>query len=144
MPHFFQSINPYSLQIIHEYPVLKRLELDQKIQNAEKAYFSWRKTSFVLRSDLLLRISALLKAQRETLARLMTAEMGKTIVEARAEIDKCSTVCEYYAQEGENLLADQVQKTPFLSKIIYEPIAFWQLCLGIFHFGRFFVSQRQV
>ncbi len=118
----FQSVNPYSLQIIHEYPVLKRLALDQKIRNAEKAYLSWRKTSFAFRSDRLLKMTALLKAQRETLARLICSEMGKTMTEARSEIDKCSTVCEYYAVEGENLLTDQVQNTPFLSKITYEPI----------------------
>lgn len=122
MPNTFQSVNPYSLQKMNEYPVLKLSELNIKIRNAEKAYVSWRKTGFAFRSDLLLKLSDLLKTKRETLARLITAEMGKTITEARAEIDKCSTACEYYAQEAERLLADQVQNTPFLSKIAYEPI----------------------
>ncbi len=53
------------------------------------------------------RVAALLREQQETHARLMTAEMGKPIVQARAEIEKSAWVCEFYADNAAGMLADE-------------------------------------
>jgi len=118
----FASVNPYNQELLAQYPLLTSSELDQKIAQAEKAYKDWRKTSFAQRSELLLHLSAILKRGNEKYARLITDEMGKHIREARAEVEKCTTACEYYAHEAENLLADQQIDTPFTSRIVFAPI----------------------
>lgn len=118
----FQSVNPYSQAIIAEYPVLSIASLDAKIALAASAYRHWRKTTFAERSAFLLKVSAILQENQENYARLITAEMGKHIREARAEVEKCTTVCNYYAHEGEKLLADQPTDTPFRSKVVFDPI----------------------
>ena len=53
------------------------------------------------------RAAALLDGDNETVARLMTLEMGKTIRSARAEVAKCARGCRYYAEHAEALLADE-------------------------------------
>ncbi len=118
----FQSLDPYTNQLLAEYPTLTQTQADQKLERATKAWKSWRKSSFTQRSDLLLNVAQLLEKHNETYARIITAEMGKHIREARAEVAKCITACTYYAEHAEKLLADQTQATPFHSKVVFDPI----------------------
>ena len=53
----------------------------------------------------------ILRTRRAEYARTMTIEMGKPIVQAEAEVDKCAWVCEYYADHAEAFLAEQPRET---------------------------------
>ena len=53
----------------------------------------------------------ILRTRRAEYARTMTTEMGKPIVQAEAEVDKCAWVCEYYADHAEAFLAEQARET---------------------------------
>ena len=53
----------------------------------------------------------ILRTRRAEYARTMTTEMGKPIVQAEAEVDKCAWVCEYYADHAEAFLAEQPRET---------------------------------
>jgi succinate-semialdehyde dehydrogenase/glutarate-semialdehyde dehydrogenase len=67
--------------------------------------------------------AAVLRQRAEDLARLMTLEMGKPIREARAEIEKCAWVCEYYADEGAGFLADEpVESDAGRSFVAWQPL----------------------
>ncbi|MGB5302396.1 MAG: NAD-dependent succinate-semialdehyde dehydrogenase, partial [Gemmatimonadota bacterium] len=62
-------------------------------------------------------------ARREELARLMTAEMGKTFASALAEVDKCGWVCRYYAEHGPYFLSDEIVESGAReSRVRYEPL----------------------
>jgi len=64
-----------------------------------------------------------LRAQTEHCARIATEEMGKPITEARAEIEKCAWVCEYYAEHGPAMLADEPVKTEARESFItFQPL----------------------
>src|SRR6476660_599997 len=52
------------------------------------------------RAELVRAVGAQLRKQSGDLAALMTAEMGKPIGEARAEVEKSATACDYYAEHG--------------------------------------------
>ncbi len=75
------------------------------------------------------RLAALLRAESERYARLITAEMGKPIREARAEVEKCAWTADYYAAMAPRWLAPVAVETSALrSEIHYCPLG---LVLGI-------------
>ena len=122
MTKTFQSINPYNGEKLAEYAIMSRLELDKKIALSQKAFKSWKNFSFQERGVLLKKAGQILQQKHEIFAQLITSEMGKTITEARAEVLKCVSVCDYYADKAETLLASQTLETPFTAKVVYEPI----------------------
>ena len=52
-------------------------------------------------------LAALLEADIEELAALITLEMGKTLVAARSEVSKCASVCRFYADNAARFLAPE-------------------------------------
>lgn len=103
-----QSVNPATGEMIRDYPEHTPREVDTLVMLAADEYLNWRKTDFAHRSELMRAAAEVLKAERTTYAELMTAEMGKTVVSAEAEVDKCALVCEYYAENAERLLAPEL------------------------------------
>jgi succinate-semialdehyde dehydrogenase/glutarate-semialdehyde dehydrogenase len=101
------SINPATGDKIGEYARLSLAEAKHKAQLAHEAFFEWRERDFSQRAALVHRLAQLLLESKEEYARLATLEMGKTIVQARKEIEKCAWVCQFYADNAERLLADR-------------------------------------
>ncbi len=107
MTAVLRSVDPATRLEIATYPATDDAALERVLENAAAAFRSWRSAPVSERADALRAIAARLRAEREPYARLITAEMGKPIGEARAEIDKCAWVCEYYAEAGPGFLADE-------------------------------------
>jgi succinate-semialdehyde dehydrogenase/glutarate-semialdehyde dehydrogenase len=74
---------------------------------AHQAFKSWRRTSFAQRSAIMHKAAEILRARQDELARLMTEEMGKTLDDGRAEVEKCAFNCDWFADHAEEYLADQ-------------------------------------
>jgi succinate-semialdehyde dehydrogenase/glutarate-semialdehyde dehydrogenase len=74
---------------------------------ARAAFLDWRRTSFDQRSAILRKAAAILRDRREEFARLMTEEMGKTVTDGRAEIEKCAFHCDWFADHAQEYLANQ-------------------------------------
>lgn len=118
-----KSINPTTNQLIKEYRPHIDSEIIASIDRADVCFQTYRKTSFTYRQELLRNISKLLKTQCETYATIISQEMGKCFKEAKAEIEKCALVCEYYASNGEKLLADRsIQTDASSSYFTYQPL----------------------
>ena len=65
----------------------------------------------------------ILDARKAELARMMTLEMGKPVAAARAEVEKCASVCRYYADEAPSILAEEEVVTDASRSLVrYEPI----------------------
>jgi succinate-semialdehyde dehydrogenase/glutarate-semialdehyde dehydrogenase len=86
--------------------------LEQKLSVAEKAFRSWRNSSFEERSAVLRRIADLLEAEKQSWGRLMTLEMGKPVKQAVGEVEKCAMTCRYFADHGASFLADEETPHP--------------------------------
>ena len=118
-----QSINPFSDQIIHEYPEHSSGEVSNIISQVDQAFQSWKLTGFAQRSVLMKKLQARLLEKKEELALLMTSEMGKIKREAIGEIEKCALVCSFYAENAESFLKNEPIKTEASeSYISYQPI----------------------
>ncbi|HLH62787.1 MAG TPA: NAD-dependent succinate-semialdehyde dehydrogenase [Ktedonobacteraceae bacterium] len=102
-----QSINPATGEVIETFEPYTEAQINEALDQARNAFRQWRETSSAERSALFRRIASHLRDHKAELARIATLEMGKPIVEAEAEVEKCAWNCEYYAENAEKFLADQ-------------------------------------
>ena len=118
-----KSINPANGETLNEYGETQPDQIDAILERAEAAHRAWRRTAFAERSACLRSAGDVLRGKREELALLMTLEMGKPIVQARAEVDKCAWVCDYYADGGAGFLADEMVATDAAkSYVTFQPL----------------------
>jgi succinate-semialdehyde dehydrogenase/glutarate-semialdehyde dehydrogenase len=118
-----KSVNPANGQLIKDYEEHSPEQAARIIDKTNNAFKSWRETSFSERADKMHAAANILRENKEDYARLMTLEMGKIIRESRAEVEKCAWVCDYYADNAEKFLADEIIETDAsLSYVAFDPI----------------------
>lgn len=118
-----KSTNPYTGKEIKTYTNHTFQEVSDIIDKADKRFYQWRQTSFAERKKLMLAAAEELKKSKHEYAQTMVEEMGKPISQAIAEVEKCAWVCEYYAENAEKHLADDVIETDASkSYISFEPL----------------------
>ena len=134
-----ESINPATEEVLATFDATTPEQIDRALSAAQDAFRRWRATTFAERAALTRQAAAYLRQQRRRLAGIITAEMGKPIVEAEAEIDKCAWNCDFYAENAERFLADEphpsaasesyVEFTPLGTVLAIMPwnFPFWQL-----------------
>jgi len=119
----FKSIFPYNQQVIAEYPLMDDRAIDAKLSKAETGFKHWSAQSFAYRAEVLNKVAATLRREKDQLGELITNEMGKVIAESKAEVEKCAWVCEYYAQQAEDFLKDElIEAGYYKSFVTYQPI----------------------
>jgi succinate-semialdehyde dehydrogenase/glutarate-semialdehyde dehydrogenase len=106
-----QSINPATGKLIKEYKELSDQEVIEKIDKSNMAYKTWKNTTFDERKKIMLEMARLYKENARELGELATLEMGKPIKQAIAEAEKCATALEYYANNAEKQLAEEIIET---------------------------------
>ena len=117
------SINPVNGSIIKSYTADSEEAVLTKIENAHAVWPSWRALSFAEKEKLLKRTAAELRKGKKELAHLMALEMGKPLQAGLEEIEKCATVCDYYAAVGAQHLADQLIETEASkSYVSFQPL----------------------
>ncbi|MCU0332152.1 MAG: NAD-dependent succinate-semialdehyde dehydrogenase [Ignavibacteriaceae bacterium] len=118
-----QSINPANLQIIKTYPRMLPSEVNETIDLTNNAFEKWKQTSFIDRSRLMMNAANILRVKKEEYSKLMTLEMGKPIAQSRAEVEKCAWVCEYYAENAEKFLGDELISTDASKSFVsFQPL----------------------
>lgn len=118
-----QSINPFSGQIIKEYREYSSAEVEEIITKVDQAFHSWKLSSFEQRAICMKNLQAKLLEKKEELVGIIVSEMGKVKREAVGEIEKCASVCGFYAENAESFLKNESIKTEAAeSYISYQPI----------------------
>jgi acyl-CoA reductase-like NAD-dependent aldehyde dehydrogenase len=116
------TINPATEEILNEYKIMTKEQINDKVKKARNAFQDWKKDASK-RIDLLYDFANQLKKDKEKLARTATNEMGKAIKEARSEVEKCAWAIEYYADNGQILSTDEVVNTDARKTVIrFQPI----------------------
>ncbi|MGB5928565.1 MAG: NAD-dependent succinate-semialdehyde dehydrogenase, partial [Cyclobacteriaceae bacterium] len=101
------SKNPLNGKTLKTYDEHSDREVDEAIDKAHATYITWKLTSFDERSRLMKAAAKEIRENMGYYAGLMTAEMGKHRREAEAEMEKCATACDYYAEKAPDFLADE-------------------------------------
>ena len=119
----FISLNPTTNQVVQTYASWDDHRLEQALEETHHAQQAWAQTTFTQRAAVLRNAVTQLRAQRDRYATLITQEMGKPLREARAEVEKCTTVCDYYAQHAEEFMrAEPVDSEASKSYVAHYPL----------------------
>src|SRR5918996_1628876 len=117
------SINPANGQQLETYPEMSPAEVDSTLAAASRAFADWRRASFDDRGRVLRAVAQVLRRRKSEFARLMAVEMGKPLGQAEAEIDKCATTCDYFAEHAARFLsAEEVATDAQRSFVTYQPL----------------------
>ena len=107
----YKSTNPYTGEVLAEFNTLTDEELEAKLQKAEKAFQSWKNTSFEERSAIMKKAAELMLERRERYGAINTLETGKPIQIAVWENNLCSDIMNYYAENAKELLKPHFLET---------------------------------
>jgi len=89
--------NPATGEVIAQVPLSSAADVDRAVKAAAAAFDAWRETPVFQRARLMFRYKQLLEEHGEELALLITREHGKTLAEARAELERGIEVVEFAA-----------------------------------------------
>ena len=109
--HAITTVDPSTGRSLADYEAHTPEAVDAALERAATTFKTWRKTPFDERATLLRAAAAELRARKTELATFATREMGKTLAEAEAEVEKSAVGCDYYAETAATHLADQVIAT---------------------------------
>ncbi|HEX9987543.1 MAG TPA: NAD-dependent succinate-semialdehyde dehydrogenase [Chloroflexia bacterium] len=118
-----ESVNPTTEEVLATFDELTPEDIEGAIATAHQAWGDWSRTPVGERGQLMRRVAKFLREHKLRFARLITLEMGKPIVEAEAEIEKCALTCDFYADNAERFLSEErVQTNAALSYVAFEPL----------------------
>ncbi len=117
------SVNPTTGETLKEFSALDEREVERKLAKSERAFQSYRRTSFGERAQWLIAAADLLEREKSSLGRTMTLEMGKLLRAGEEEVAKCVRGCRFYAENAERFLAEQKIATETAHNLVrYEPM----------------------
>jgi len=102
-----QTINPATGEPGRAYDWITIDEAREAAAAAHRAFLDWRRTSFDERARVVRKAGEILRARKDEFARLMTEEMGKTLDDGRAEVEKCAVNCDWFADHAHEYLAEE-------------------------------------
>ena len=121
MPHI--SLNPATNRLLQTCVSWDDSRLELSLEKARGAQPAWAQTTFSQRAAILRKAADQLRAQRDRYASIITMEMGKPLREAKAEVEKCALVCDYYAQNAATFLQSEAMSSDAdKSYLAYYPI----------------------
>jgi succinate-semialdehyde dehydrogenase/glutarate-semialdehyde dehydrogenase len=116
--------NPATGEILGSVPMMGRLETRRAIEAAKAAWIDWRRRPAASRSGILRKWHDLMLANVEDLGKLMTAEQGKPLEEAKGEVAYAAGFIEWFAEEAKRVYGDTIP-SPWADRrlvVIKEPI----------------------
>jgi succinate-semialdehyde dehydrogenase / glutarate-semialdehyde dehydrogenase len=107
MSHYV-VVDPATGETVKEYPTIGDSELREAIATADEAHRTWSaSTTAAERGALIRRVGELHTERRQQLGEIITREMGKPIEQALGEVDFCTAIYDFYADNAEELMADE-------------------------------------
>jgi len=101
---FFEKYNPADKnELLGKFPKSNQKDLDEAVSLAKKAFEAWRYTPAPKRAEVLYKAAQITLDQKEELAKILTKETGKPIVEARGEIQEVIDTYLFFAGEGRRI-----------------------------------------
>ena len=94
-------INPANSKPIGELGFASKGDLDRALAAVDKGFKTWRKVSAFERGKILRKAGDLVRARADEIAKVLTLEQGKVLVEAKLEVMSAADIIDWYAGEGQ-------------------------------------------
>lgn len=118
-----QTINPATGKVEKTFKEISLDEIYDAVGKADAAFKAWKETSSSERNGLMKNAAQILREKKNDYGKILTLEMGKPVTQAIAEVEKCAWVCDYYADNAEKILAEEVVQTDASQSYIrFDPI----------------------
>jgi len=118
-----QTINPTTGEVLETFEPYSEQQVNQALDQARRAFLHWRTNSFAERGKYLHSVASHLRDHKTELARIAVLEMGKSITEAEAEVEKCAWNCDFFAENAESFLRDEkVASNASESYVAFRPL----------------------
>lgn len=104
----FNVVNPATGETIATVPDCGPDEAKQAADLSVEAFAKWKQTTAFERGVILRRWQGLMHENLETMAQLMTAEMGKPIIESRGEVRYAASFIDWYAEEAKRVYGESL------------------------------------
>ncbi len=118
-----RSIDPATGRELAAFPEADEASVEAAIARAWEVRHGWRDAGIEHRTQLLRAVAGVLRADKSRYASILTAEMGKPIVEAEGEIEKCAWTAGWIADNAARLLADEpIDSTASKSYVRFQPL----------------------
>ncbi len=102
-----QTINPTTEEVLETFEPYSQEQINVALNQARQAFLRWRTTTFAERAKHMHSVASHLREHKTALARTAVLEMGKSLTEAEAEVEKCTWNCDFFAENAERFLADE-------------------------------------
>jgi len=116
------TTNPATGEEIAKYTSMEKEQVFQLVGKAKRAFPEWKK-DYEKRRSYIYNLVEYLKKNKSELAKVATLEMGKPIKESTGEVEKCAWALEFYADNGDSFLSDEVLNTDARKSFLtFEPL----------------------
>lgn len=118
-----KSVNPFNQSVIEEFQEDDVKTVSRKLETAAKTFQSWKGESFSRRGESMKRAGQLLRSKQNEYAKIISTEMGKVLREAQGEIQKCADACDFFADNAEGFLKDEIIATDASKSFVcFQPL----------------------
>jgi alpha-ketoglutaric semialdehyde dehydrogenase len=105
----FEDRNPANWdEVVGTFPKSGKDDVEEAVRAARAAFEKWRLVPAPHRGDILRKVGDLMVARKEEIARVMTREMGKVLLETRGDVQEGIDTAYYAATEGRRLFGHTV------------------------------------
>lgn len=117
-------INPATEEVIANLAHAAPADLDRALDAADRAWRSWKDTTAAHRAEVLARAAQLIRERQDEIARILTAENGKSLAEAAGEVGFCADAVLWYAEEAKRAYGRVVpaRATDVRQLVLREPV----------------------
>ncbi len=123
MPKQLTSVNPATGKKIASYDIYDDGKVENAMKLSVKTFEEWRTQSYSKRAEVLKNIAKEIRKNKDELVKLAAMEMGKPVKQGHYEVEKCASTLEFYADNGEKFLANEMVKTDAAkSYVSFQPL----------------------
>ena len=116
----YKTINPFTGEDGYIEQYWDDIKVKNTIKKTNDFFDVWKNKNISHRIKIVQNIADILRRDKSEVAKIITIEMGKIFKDSLMEVEKCATVCDYYAQNGENFMSDEIIKSDASKSFIYH------------------------